>query len=162
MKLDITEATQEDFDNGIWDIFKKVISTGDSYIYRPDTTKEEARNIWMVNTKPYVARLDGKIIGSYLIRQNRIDLGSHVCNAAYIVDKKYRGNGYGEDMCRHSLSEAKNIGYHSMQFNMVVSTNHKAVALWMKMGFEVVGTVPCAFRHSKKGLIDAYIMHRFL
>lgn len=161
MSLIIREAKDSDFD-AIWEIFSFVISTGDSYIYTPQTTKEEAYNIWMVDTKPYIALLEGQVVGSYLIRQNRIGLGSHVCNAAYIVGEAYRGQHIGERMCKHSLKEAKKMGYHSMQFNMVVSTNHKAVALWMKMGFEVVGTVPEAFNHREKGLVDAYIMHRFL
>ena len=161
MTLEITKAADSDFD-GIWEIFHSVMSTGDSYIYLPETTKDQAYKIWMEDTTPYVAKQNGKIVGSYLIRQNRIGLGSHVCNAAYIVDAENRGQKIGEAMCSHSLSEAKQMGYHSMQFNMVVSTNHKAIALWMKMGFEVVGTVPEAFRHSEKGLVDAYIMHRML
>jgi ribosomal protein S18 acetylase RimI-like enzyme len=162
MTIQITPATQSDFDEGIWDIFQFVASTGDSYIYPPETTKEEARKIWMENTTPFVARLDGKIVGSYLIRQNRIGLGSHVCNAAYIVHKDYRQKKIGTIMCEHSLKKAKEMGFHSMQFNMVVSTNTKAVSLWMKMGFEVVGTVPEGFNHRQKGLVDIYIMHRFL
>jgi L-amino acid N-acyltransferase YncA len=160
-QLHIRPATETDFDS-IWPIFHKVVATGDSYIYLPTTSIDEARAIWMVNTVPYVAEKDGKVVGSYLIRQNRIGLGSHVCNAAYMVDPAYRKQHIGQTMCEHSLVEAKRMGFHSMQFNMVVSTNHKAVALWMKMGFEVVGTVPEAFRHSEHGLVDAYIMHRFL
>ncbi len=161
MSLQIVKATPEDFD-AIWEIFRFTIQTSDTYIYKPETTKEEARTIWMVNTTPFVAKLDGKIVGSYLIRQNRIGLGSHVCNAAFIVDPNYRQQKIGTQMCTHSLTEAKKMGFRSMQFNMVVSTNHKAVALWMKMGFEVVGTVPEAFQHGDKGLVDVYIMHRFL
>ena len=49
-----------------------------------------------------------------------------------------------------------------MQFNMVVSTNEAAVALWKKFGFTIVGTLPKVFRHKKLGLVDAYVMHRFL
>lgn len=49
-----------------------------------------------------------------------------------------------------------------MQFNFVVSTNRPAVALWRKLGFSIVGTLPRAFRHCELGLVDAYVMHRFL
>ena len=161
MTIEITKATSKDFD-AIWEIFRSVVSTGDSYIYPPETTKDGARKIWMEDTCPYIAKLDGKVVGTYLIRQNRIGLGSHVCNAAYMVDTNYRMQKIGEKMCEHSLAEAREMGYHSMQFNMVVSTNHKAIGLWMKMGFEIVGIVPQAFNHRKEGLVDAYIMHRFL
>jgi RimJ/RimL family protein N-acetyltransferase len=36
-----------------------------------------------------------------------------------------------------------------MQFNFVVSTNTAAVALWQKLGFAIVGTLPKAFRHQR-------------
>lgn len=43
-----------------------------------------------------------------------------------------------------------------------MSTNAPAVALWRKMGFAVVGTIPPAFRHRERGLVDLLVMHRFL
>ena len=49
-----------------------------------------------------------------------------------------------------------------MQFNLVVSTNEPAVALWQKLGFDVIGTVPAAFNHRTRGLVDAYVMYRSL
>jgi hypothetical protein len=49
-----------------------------------------------------------------------------------------------------------------MQFNYVVSTNTAAVNLWKKLGFSIIGTVPQAFRHQTLGLVDVYVMHRFL
>ena len=62
----------------------------------------------------------------------------------------------------HCLREAVRAGYRAMQFNFVVSTNTAAVALWQKLGFAIVGTLPKAFRHSQPGHVDAYVMHRFL
>ncbi len=35
-------------------------------------------------------------------------------------------------------------------------------AMYRKLGFEVVGTLPKAFRHRALGLVDVYVMHRFL
>jgi ribosomal protein S18 acetylase RimI-like enzyme len=49
-----------------------------------------------------------------------------------------------------------------MQFNAVVSTNHRAIALWQRLGFSIVGTIPKAFRHLELGLVNLHIMHRFL
>jgi ribosomal protein S18 acetylase RimI-like enzyme len=49
-----------------------------------------------------------------------------------------------------------------MQFNAVVSTNVRAVALWQRLGFAIVGTVPRAFRHRELGHVDLHVMHRFL
>jgi ribosomal protein S18 acetylase RimI-like enzyme len=49
-----------------------------------------------------------------------------------------------------------------MQFNLVVSTNERAVRLWQHMGFEIVGRIPKAFRHPTVGLVEAYVMYRAL
>ena len=49
-----------------------------------------------------------------------------------------------------------------MQFNAVVSTNVRAIALWQRLGFRIVGTVPKAFRHRELGDVDIHIMHRAL
>ena len=62
----------------------------------------------------------------------------------------------------HCLAEARRAGFLAMQFNMVVSTNTRAVGLWKRLGFAIVGTLPKAFRHQRLGLVDAYVMYRFL
>jgi len=49
-----------------------------------------------------------------------------------------------------------------MQYNLVVSTNEGAVRLWKKHGFEVIGILPNSFRHSRLGLVDAYVMYKQL
>ncbi|MBA0089123.1 MAG: GNAT family N-acetyltransferase, partial [Acidobacteria bacterium Pan2503] len=49
-----------------------------------------------------------------------------------------------------------------MQFNFVVSNNERAVQLWLKSGFEIVGRLPKAFEHPRVGFVDAYIMYRQL
>ena len=49
-----------------------------------------------------------------------------------------------------------------MQFNFVVATNDRAVALWRGLGFAVVGTLPRAFDHPVHGPVDALVMYRDL
>ncbi len=49
-----------------------------------------------------------------------------------------------------------------MQFNAVVETNTRAVALWQSLGFTVLATVPQAFDHPTHGYVRLLIMHRFL
>ena len=48
-----------------------------------------------------------------------------------------------------------------MVFNLVVATNHDAIALWQSVGFRIVGTLHDAYRHAHLGLVDAHIMQRF-
>jgi ribosomal protein S18 acetylase RimI-like enzyme len=73
-----------------------------------------------------------------------------------------RGQGVASALCAHSLDMGRELGFLAMQFNSVVSTNQVAVALWKKHGFEVVGTLPKAYRHRTQGLVDCYVMFRAL
>ena len=65
-------------------------------------------------------------------------------------------------MAEHSLLEARRLGYRAMQYNFVVATNTGGLVLWQKLGFEVVGRIPQAFRHAHQGLVDALVLYRLL
>jgi L-amino acid N-acyltransferase YncA len=60
------------------------------------------------------------------------------------------------------LDQARADGFRAMQFNAVVATNERAVALWRSLGFEALGTLPEGFRHPKKGYVGLHIMYRRL
>ena len=49
-----------------------------------------------------------------------------------------------------------------MQFNAVVETNTRAVALWRSLGFRILATVPEGFRHPRHGFVGLHIMYRSL
>ncbi len=160
--MNIRPAAAKDFP-AIWKIFQSVIAGGDTYVNRAETTEDEARAKWFAaNAKTFVAEIDGRIIGSYLLRPNHIDRGSHVANASYIVDANTRGAGVGKALALHSIATAKELGYLAMQFNFVVSTNVAAVNLWKSVGFEIIGTIPKGFNHAALGYVDAHVMFRTL
>ena len=73
-----------------------------------------------------------------------------------------QGRGVGRAMAEDALLRATAAGYRGMQFNMVAATNEPAIALWRRLGFEVVGRIPGGFRHAEHGLVDALIMYRDL
>ncbi len=54
--------------------------------------------------------------------------------------------------------QARRLGFRAMQFNLVVSTNTAGIRCWQRNGFEVVGTLPGAFRHRQLGDVDAQVM----
>jgi len=156
----IREATINDTD-GIWGIFEAVIKTGDTFAFAPDTPKAEMQKLWFPpGAKTFVAEDDGKIAGSYFIKPNQPGLGSHIANCGYMVDPKERGKGIAGQMCAHSIQVAKELGYKALQYNLVVSTNVKAVKLWERSGFKIIGTIPGGFHHNTLGYVDAYIMFR--
>ncbi len=158
----IRKATIEDYD-AIWNIFQAVIKTGDTYPFSPTTSKESLHQHWFADSmSSYVADQDGKIIATYIIKPNQTGLGSHIANCSYMVCPDARGKGVGRLICEHSITEAQQLGYKAMQFNLVVSTNHAAVALWQKCGFKIIGTIPEGFKHQSLGYVDAHIMYRKL
>ena len=160
--IETREATQADHES-IWEIFHEVIAGGDAFMFDPLMTREEALQFWVGEGKTtFVAIHAGEVVGSYYLKANQPGLGSHVANAGYMVRASGRGLGVGRAMGEHSLREAARQGYLAMQFNFVVSINAPAVRLWMDLGFAIVGTVPKAFRHHRNGLVDVYVMHRFL
>ena len=160
--VSIRQATVADYAE-VARIFRQVISTGDSYVHAADTSDQEILAYWFGAGVPtYVAEVDSTIVGMYRFVPNQRDRGSHVANASFIVNPGYRHGGVGHALGLHCLSEARRAGYLAMQFNMVVSTNTRAVALWKRLGFAILATLPSAFRHEQLGLVDAYIMHRLL
>jgi L-amino acid N-acyltransferase YncA len=158
----IRPAVAVDFES-LWPIFRAVVATGTSYFFAPGTSREAAFDYWFApGVRSYLAEDDGRVVGMYKLVANHPDLGSHVANASFMVDPACAGKGVGRAMGVHCLREARRAGFLAMQFNFVVSTNAAAVELWKQLGFAVVGTLPKVFRHRDLGLVDAYVMHRFL
>ncbi len=160
--IEIRKATNADYEQ-IWDIIHAVIQTGDTYIFSPSSSKEKMLAIWCAPGKhTYVALVNGKIAGTFVIADNQMDLGSHIANGAYMVAPSAAGNGLGKAMGEFSLKEARRIGYKAMQFNIVIKSNERAVQLWQKLGFKIIGEIPEAFDHQQNGLTNAYIMYQKL
>ena len=159
-QLNIRPAAQADRD-AIWNIFREVIVAGDTYAFDPGMSREEALAYWFgAATRTYVAEDNRCVVGTYILRPNQAGPGAHVANAAFMVAPDAQGQGIGRAMGEHCLSEARRLGFRAMQFNFVVSTNEGAVRLWKRLGFEIVGTLPGAFRHPRAGYVDVYVMFR--
>ena len=144
----------------VWSILEPVCRAGDTDSFARDISESDARRAWIENPDAtFIAESEqGQLLGTYFIKPNQPGQGAHVCNCGYVVAAAARGQGIASLMCEHSQKEAVALGFRSMQYNMVVSTNQGAVRLWQKHGFEIVGTLPEAFRHPEKGYVDAHIM----
>lgn len=158
----IRQAVSSDHD-AIWEIIHQVISAGDTYVFDPDSPKEKMLAFWCGQDRhTYVAVSDDKIVGSFVLKDNQPDLGSHIANGAYMVSPSASGQGIGKAMGEYSIAEAKRLGYKAMQFNIVIKSNERAVKLWQNLGFKIIGEIPEAFNHKQIGLTNAYIMYRKL
>jgi ribosomal protein S18 acetylase RimI-like enzyme len=139
------------------------IREGTTYALDRDMGEANALDYWTGPDKEtFVAEDAGEVLGTYYLRANQQGGGRHVANCGYMTAPAARGRGVARRMCEHSLEQARARGFRAMQFNFVVSTNAGAVALWHKLGFAVVGTLPGAFAHPELGFVDALVMYREL
>lgn len=153
---------QADYDK-VWEIFKNVIATGDTFVFDPNTPKEDLHKHWFADNMDTFVAVDGdNILGTYMLRPNQIDLGNHIANCSYMVNPAYHGRGTGKLLGTHSIHFAATQGYKGIQFNIVISTNKTAVKLWQQLGFDIIGRTPKGFRHSTLGFVDTYIMFKDL
>lgn len=163
-ELSFAEARPADWPH-IWSIIRDVVATGDTYPYPPDIAEVDAKAIWMRpkgREATFVARVGDEVVATAYVRANGVGFGDHIANAGWMVSTAYQGQGIGRPFAEWVLDRAQALGYHGMQFNSVVATNTGAVALWESLGFEIVGTVPDAFRHAREGLTPVHIMYRRL
>lgn len=90
----------------------------------------------------------GEIVGLYILHPNNVGRCGHICNASYAVKAERRGEHIGEQLVRHSLGMGAECGFRILQFNAVTESNKGAQALYEKLGFTHVGTVPEGFRRN--------------
>ena len=147
----------------VWAILEPTIRAGETYALPREMSREEALDYWFApRHEVFVAEEDTDILGTYFLQPNQQGGGSHVANCGYVTAPTATGRGVARAMCAHSLDRARECGFTAMQFNFVVSTNERAVALWQTFGFEIVGRLPGAFHHPTAGFVDALVMYRIL
>ncbi len=148
----------------LWSFLQPTFAAGETYSFSPQSTEAEIHKVWieMPAATFVVCSDDGRVAGSYYIKPNQPGLGAHVCNCGYVVAPEAQGQGLASALCEHSQATAVAMGFRAMQFNFVVATNERAVRLWTKLGFAVVGVLPGAFRHSRLGYVDALVMFKTL
>ena len=149
---------------GLWSVLEPVFRAGETFPHDPAITEAEAQVAWVEHSQAVQVAVDpaGAVVGTYYLRPNSLALGAHVANAGYVVAAHCRRHGIGSRLCQHSLQTAQRLGFRAMQFNLVVSTNTAGIRCWQRNGFQVVGTLPGAFRHKQLGDVDALVMFQGL
>ena len=148
----------------VWPLLRATFAAGDTYTFAPQSAEPDIHKAWVeVPAATFVACApDGRIVGTYFLKPNQPGLGAHVCNCGYVVSPEAQGRGIATAMCEHSQAEARARGFRAMQFNTVVATNERAVRLWQRLGFEVVGRLPRAFHLRGREYVDALVMFKEL
>ena len=161
-ELIIRPAAPGDHDQ-IWEILRPVFRAGDTYAIDPEISRVTALAYWCGPDRTvWVTVRDQRVIGTYYLRPNQPAGGCHVCNCGFVTTPKAQGQGVARAMVTHALGAANAAGYRAMQFNFVVSTNDRALGLWQRAGFDIVGRLPGAFRHPLHGYVDALVLYRRL
>ena len=147
----------------LWQILEPGVRAGETYALPRDMSEADAIAYWTgPDRQVFVAEDEGRLLGTYYLRANQRGGGSHVANCGYVTAHQATGRGVARRMGEHSLDQARKAGFRAMQFNLVVSTNERAVNLWRTLGFESVGRLPLAFLHPRFGYTDALVMYQTL
>jgi ribosomal protein S18 acetylase RimI-like enzyme len=159
----IRTGTRAD-DDALWKILEPVLRAGETYPQPRDISREAALGYWWRPEHTiFVAEDDsGALVGTYYLKGNSGGPASHVANCGYMTLPQAAGQGIGRALCLHSLTQARGRGFRAMQFNLVISTNARALHLWQSCGFEIVGRLPGAFEHPTQGFVDALVMFQVL
>jgi GNAT superfamily N-acetyltransferase len=160
----IRDAEPGDWD-AIWPFMCRIVAAGETFSWPRDIDEGYARGVWYPDPpgRTFVAvDEDGTVMGTANSVANHMGPASHIASASFMVDPAHTGRGAGRALGRHVLDRARADGFRAMQFNAVVETNERAVALWRSLGFEILATLPEGFRHPSKGYVGLHIMHRRL
>jgi GNAT superfamily N-acetyltransferase len=159
----IRDATAEDWP-AIWPFLRRIVAAGETYTWPREVSQEQARTMWMLDPpgRTVVAVAEGTVLGTAKMSPNHLGPAAHIASASFMVDPEHAGRGVGRALGGHVLAWARSAGYRAMQFNAVVETNTRAVALWRSLGFEVLATLPEGFLHPAHGYVGLHIMYRRL
>lgn len=160
----IRPATEEDWPR-IWPFFDATVQEGETYAFPADLTIESGRGWWMERPPGETVVLEDdlpgagpSILGSAKMGPNRPGHGDHIGTASFMVAPPARGRGVGRALGEHVVQWHRDRGFRGIQFNAVVETNTAAVRLWQSLGFEIIGTVPGAFRSPAHGHVGLHVM----
>ncbi|MBM7504280.1 GNAT family N-acetyltransferase [Agromyces aurantiacus] len=144
----------------VFAIVDEVVREGETYAYPLELDSAGARELW-VESPPgltVVAERGGRIVGTAKMGPNRPGRGDHIGTASFMVASDARGAGVGRVLGQWVVDWHRRAGFEGIQFNAVVASNDPAVRLWRSLGFEVVGTVPGAFRSKRHGRVGLHVM----
>ncbi|MGK7912770.1 MAG: N-acetyltransferase family protein [Synechococcus sp.] len=153
-------------------LFNQVVLEGNSYPQIHPLADRDFAAYWLPG-KAYVVRgqvdeqpdeIDApdSILGAFYIKPNFSGRASHICNAGFIVEPRYRGQGIGRFMGTSVLPLAKALGYEAIMFNLVFVTNTASISLWQSLGFDTIGRIPNAVCLDGDRYVDALMFYRNL
>lgn len=147
-------------------LLNTVILEGETYPQNRPLSEVEFAAYWM-SQDAFVVRDTSKkpktpVVGAFYLKPNFPGRCSHICNAGFIVQPRWRGQGMGRLMGEAMLKLAAQKGYSAVMFNLVFATNIPSIRLWESLGFETIGRISGAVQLSGGRVSDALMMYRSL
>jgi ribosomal protein S18 acetylase RimI-like enzyme len=175
-KVNIRHLIKSDIE-GIWNNFNEVIDEGTYLpVFFPVRSQLE-KDSWYNNLKKenqicIVAenprfKSPNNIIGQCEIINSEWDAALHVGILGIIVKKKYRDLGIGKELIDFAILESKKLNKKKKIILSCFSSNERALHLYKKMGFNVVGVRKKQFNMDEQYFdevlmelwIDEYLTH---
>ena len=155
--------------NAVRELLNAVIIEGKTYPQAQPLSESEFAAYWL-SSDAFVVRLmgekntsvPGEVLGAFYLKPNFPGRCSHICNAGFIVQPRWRGQGIGRLMGEAMLQLAASRGYRAVMFNLVFETNIPSLNLWQSLGFEMIGRIPNAAHLADGQEVDALMLYRSL
>lgn len=126
-------------------------------------TMDAITKFWLhPSTISYVAILDDQIVGALTIKENHPELGAHIAHASYLIAPEHLFKGYEFIMCVFSLNLARNLGFLSIQFDLIIKPEQHELPKWEELGFSVIGELENRSQLSRHKDIRTFIMAKKL
>lgn len=157
LKIDVEKYAPADLP-AMFEIWNAIVRDGNAFPQEDELGRESGAEFFGAQSHCGVARVNGEIVGLYILHPNNVGRCGHICNASYAVAQNARGKGVGEALVRDSLEVARHLGFRLMQFNAVVAGNQAAHRLYDALGFQRLGVAPGGFRH-KDGHYEDIVLY---
>ncbi len=99
------------------------------------------------------AFVEGRVVGDVELHGGDIEATRHRAFLGVGVQRPHRGTGLGRSLMETAISWAREAGVAGIDLG-VFEGNSRALALYSKLGFEIVGTFEDAFRVSGQSITD--------
>ncbi len=127
------------------EIWNAVVQEGNAFPQKENLDEFTACAFFAGQSYTAVAMEEDEIAGLYILHPNNVGRVGHIANASYAVGKPLQCKGIGRALVEDSLKQLKQFGFRILQFNAVVASNARALALYEKLGFERLGTIRGGF-----------------
>lgn len=161
MAVTVRKFEEKDL-NVMCEIWNEVVKEANAFPQRETLDFDKGKTFFSAQTFCGVAEVNGEVAGLYILHPNNVGRCSHIANASYAVNSKFRGQGIGRKLVEDCLKQGKEQGFKVLQFNAVVASNIGAIKLYEKLGFVRLGTVPMGYENGDGVFEDIILFYHTL